>query len=587
MLLEKVLLSGNEAIARGAYEAGARLVAAYPGTPSTEIAETAATFKEMYTEWSPNEKVALEVATGAALAGAWSMAAMKHVGLNVASDPLMTVAYMEIDGALVLVSADDPGMWSSQNEQDNRYWARFAKIPLLEPSDSQEAKDLTVEAFRLSHEFHAPVLIRTTTRLSHTRCPVTLLERAIVAQGPGPGQRLTLVPEKTVMIPANAKRRHPLVEQRLEALAAAAEASPFNRVENPDGAGPAFITSGIPYTYVKEAFPGSPVLKLGFSYPLPLKLIREFAAGRKEVYVIEELDPLVETELRAAGIPVTGKDRLTKVDEYSTTMLQQAFGKPAAPAPKPVPGLPPRPPLLCAGCPHRGVLYALALQKAVVLGDIGCYTLGVVKPLETVHSCTCMGASIGHAHGMEKALGREVTGKVVAMIGDSTFFHSGMTPLLGVAYNNGSTKTVIVDNRTTAMTGHQGNPGSGLDAHGNPTKQADLVALVKALGIDDVTVIDPYDLKTTKAAVKRLLESDAPAVVISRRECALLRTAQRRPAAVASKDICTACGLCLKLGCPALYKADCKTQVDVTLCNGCTMCIQVCPFGAIKEGDPQ
>ena len=587
MLLEKVLLSGNEAIARGAFEAGARLVAAYPGTPSTEIAEMAATFKEMYTEWSPNEKVALEVAGGAALAGAWSLAAMKHVGVNVASDPLMTMAYMEIEGALVLVSADDPGMWSSQNEQDNRYWARFAKIPMLEPSDSQEAKELTVEAFKLSHEFHCPVLIRTTTRLAHTRCPVTLQDRVTVPQGPGPGEKLTLIPERTVMIPANAKRRHPVVERRLEALAASADKSPFNRIENPDGPGPAFITSGIPYAYVKEAFPESPVLKLGFSYPLPMGLVREFVAGRKEVCVIEELDPLVETELRAAGLAVTGKDRLSKIDEYSTTMLQKAFGLPTPPVRTPVPGLPPRPPLLCAGCPHRGVLYALALQKAVVLGDIGCYTLGVMKPLDTVHSCTCMGASIGHGHGMEKALGPKVTSKVVAMIGDSTFFHSGMTPLLGVAYNNGSSKVVIVDNRTTAMTGHQGNPGSGFDARGNPTKQTDLVALVKALGIDDVTVIDPYDLKTTRAVVKRVMESDAPAVIISRRECALLRTALRRPPAVADKETCTACGICMKLGCPALYKVGGKTQVDVTLCNGCTMCVQVCPSGAIKEGETQ
>jgi indolepyruvate ferredoxin oxidoreductase alpha subunit len=576
-------MSGNEAIARGAYEAGARLLAGYPGTPSTEIIEAAAAYREMYSEWSPNEKVAMEVAIGACLGGAWAMVTMKHVGLNVAADPLMSVSYMHLEGALVVVTADDPGMWSSQNEQDNRVFARFAKIPMFEPSDSQEAKDMTILAFQLSHQFHAPVLVRTTTKLSHTRCPVKMGERADVPQGPGPGGKIVLKPELTVMIPANARMRHPVVEQRLLDLRRVTEGSPLNLIDNPAADGPAFVTSGVPYTYVREAFPHAPVLKLGMSYPVPVETVRGFVASHKETYVIEELDPLVETELRAEGIAVKGKDLLTRVGEYNAPMLLRAIAGDQTPEPEGATGLPPRPPQLCAGCPHRGVFYVLAGKKAMPLGDIGCYTLAVTKPLEAVYSCTCMGASIGHAHGMEKALGKDITKNIVAVIGDSTFFHSGITPLLNVVYNKGVSKVIIVDNRTTAMTGHQGNPGTGLDARGEKAPEVDLVALVKALGIADVTVIDPYDLQATKAAIDRVMSKEEPAVIISRRECALLRTAERRPPVQALADGCRACGLCFKLGCPALYKVAGKTTVDAGLCNGCSMCVQVCPFGALKE----
>ena len=578
-----VLMSGNEAIARGAYEAGARLIAGYPGTPSTEIIESAVAYPEIYCEWSSNEKVAMEVGVGAAIAGAWAMVTMKHVGLNVAADPLMTVCYMDIPGALVVITADDPGMWSSQNEQDNRTFARLAKIPMFEPSDSQEAKDMTVAAFELSHKYGVPVLIRTTTRLAHTRCEVKTCPRKEFHQGPEEGERIVLDPKETVMIPAHARARHPIIEDRLLDLASASDTHPCNRVENEGASGPAFITSGIPYQYVKEAFPEAAVLKLGMSYPLPQGLIREFCSAHKDVIVVEELDPLVETEILAMGHKVRGKELLPRVGEHDSTMLVGAVQGKEPEIPSPEGGLPPRPPQLCAGCPHRGVFYCLSGLKSLVLGDIGCYALGGMKPLEAVHYTTCMGASIGAAHGLEKAFGKEIAHNTVAVIGDSTFFHSGMPSLLNVAYNSSSVKLIILDNRTTAMTGHQGNPGSGIDATLQPAPEVDLVALVKALGIPHVSVADPYDLKDTKEKIKEALDCSGPAVVIANRECALLKTAERRPPITADKDLCRQCGLCFKLGCPAIFKDEGKAQVDPSLCNGCTMCVQVCPFGALKE----
>jgi indolepyruvate ferredoxin oxidoreductase, alpha subunit len=579
-----VLLSGNEAIARGAYEAGAHLIAGYPGTPSTEIIETAAQFQEVYSEWSPNEKVAVEVAIGAALSGGWAMATMKHVGLNVAADPLMTVSYMRIKGALVIVSADDPGMWSSQNEQDNRTYARFAKIPMYEPSDSQEAKDMTIAAFRLSHDFEVPVLLRTTTALAHTRCPVTLGERTMVDNSPPLGEKVTFNPMETVMIPGWAKLRHPKVEARLKDLVSCSVESPFNRIENDGNKGPAFITSGVPYEYVKDAFPDAPVLKLGFSYPLPVPLVEAFVEKHSPTYVIEELDPLMETELRARGINVRGKEMLTMLGEYSVSMLKEAFGGIKDEVPVAALGLPPRPPLLCAGCPHRGLFWALAGRKSLVFGDIGCYTLSVMKPLEATHAVACMGASISMAHGLEKALGREHSRNVVGVIGDSTFFHSGMTALLNLTYNRGMSKIVIADNSTTAMTGHQGNPGSGLNSHGQASPTVEIENVVHALGIKNVEVVDPYHLKETKAKIDAMMALDEPGVIISRRPCALLRSVKRGTPPDTVADKCKKCGLCHKLGCPGLGKdALGKTRIDANLCNGCTMCVQVCPFGAITE----
>ncbi len=583
-MAKTALMSGNEAIARGAYEAGARLVVGYPGTPSTEIVEAARAYEEMYSEWSVNEKVAMEVAIGAALAGSWAMVTMKHVGLNVAADPLMTVSYMHITGALVIVSADDPGMWSSQNEQDNRTYARFARIPMFEPSDSQEAKDMVCEAFRLSNRFNVPVLVRVTTKLSHTRCPVKPGVRQHVHQGPEKGKKVSLDPALCVMIPANARKRHPVVEQRLVTLAEYAEKSEWNRIEEGRVDAPAFISSGIPYQYVKEAFPESSVLKLGLSYPLPLGVIREFAKKAKKLYVVEELDPLVETELRAAGVSVEGKDLLPRVGEHSVSLLKHAISGAKGEPPVPAKGVPPRPPLLCAGCPHRGVFHALRGKKSLVFGDIGCYSLGVMKPLEALHSCTCMGAGIGHAHGLEKALGSELASNSVAVIGDSTFFHSGITALLNSVYNGGKSKVIILDNKTTAMTGHQANPGTGQDLKGNAAPSANLEQLVRSLGVKHVFTVDPYDLKRTKEAIDKALELDECAVIISERECALLKSAERRPAAVGVPELCRECGLCHKLGCPALFKIDGKAAVDNTLCNGCEMCVQVCPFGALKGG---
>lgn len=577
-----VLLSGNEAIARGAYEAGVRVVAGYPGTPGTEVVEAASQYTEVYTEWSTNEKVALEVGIGCALGGRNALVVMKHVGLNVAADPLMTVSNMRLNGAIVIVSADDPGMWSSQNEQDNRMYARFAKIPMFEPADSQEALDMTVAAFRLSRQYGLPVLIRTTTRLAHTRCPVVCGKRSEVVHAtttPGP----TLDPKETVMIPAHARALRPSVEQRLFELGEEADRHRHNIVVNRGAAGRAFITSGLAYQYVREAFRDSAVLKLGLSYPLATRLIKEFCTQHEDVYVIEELEPLMQTEIRAMGFRVKGKELLTSIGEYSSGYLQQAIlGKPAQRAEQ-EPDLPPRPPQLCAGCPHRGLFWALSLRKTLTFGDIGCYTLAVNKPLEAVHSCTCMGASMGHAHGMQKALGEDATRNHVAVLGDSTFFHSGITGLLNAVYNNGCTKLVIADNRTTAMTGHQGNPGSGLSAMKDTTPETDIEALVRALGVKNVNVVDPYDLEATRRAVDRMMDDESVSVLISRRECALLKTAETRPPVLAVPDACRECGICFGLGCPALHKIDGKAAVDASLCNGCTMCVQVCPFGALEE----
>ena len=493
----KVLMSGNEAIARGVYEAGVRFAAAYPGTPSTEILEEFSRYEGVYAEWSPNEKVAVEVAIGAALAGEKALAVMKHVGVNVAADPIFTVSYTGTNGALVIVSADDPSLHSSQNEQDNRNYAKFAKIPMLEPADAQEAKEFVKLAFAISEKFDTPVFLRSTTRVSHSKSLVTLTE-------PLPHQDKTAItykPEKFVMVPALARLRRIEVEKRLVKLRDFAETFSENKMEiNDQDVG--IITAGMPYNYAKDVFPNYSYLKLGMVYPLPEKLIREFAAMVKKIFVVEELDPFLEEQIKAMGIKVIGKEIFPYTNEFDPGIIENAITKATKPSTASVQNIPSRPPNLCPGCPHRGLFYTLGKMKVFVTGDIGCYTLSFMKPLEGLHSCICMGASIGMAHGMSKALKEKGKGKIVGVIGDSTFIHSGITPLLNMAYNKSNALIIICDNSTTAMTGMQEHPGTGYTLLGEKTKQLDLKVLVSALCIDNIRIIDPYDLKETRSAIK-------------------------------------------------------------------------------------
>lgn len=602
----KVLLQGNEAIARGAWEAGARVAAGYPGTPSTEIVETMASYDGMYVEWSPNEKVALEVAIGACLGGARSIACMKHVGVNVAADPLMTVAYMGINAGLVLVSADDPGMHSSQNEQDNRWYGKSARLPVLEPADSREAKDFTAAAFEISEEYDTPVILRTTTRISHARSPVELGERRMPADRP-----YRRDPLKNVMLPAHARMRKPLTENRLQYLARFAETSPLNRLEWPEGLGAGkaprgFVTGGIAYQYVREAFPDDPVFKLGMSYPLPVAALKRFAERVGTLYVVEELDPFWEAELRWQGLEPIGKQVFPIHGELSATLVKQgvaqwerALGGEEAQSPDisaeselgddkgpPVPVLPPRPPVLCPGCPHRAVFHVLRKLRLTVTGDIGCYTLGALPPLSAMDTCTCMGASIGGAIGMRRALPPGEAERVVAVIGDSTFVHSGITALIDAVYNRTPIALLILDNETTAMTGHQGHPGSGLDARRQESPRLSLEALVQACGVTRLAVVDPGDIGSLEAAVKEaLLPDTGPAVVIARRPCVLLPGARRRPKPVAfDAKKCTECGACFRIGCPALGREGKRPEVQDELCVDCGQCGAVCPAGALGGG---
>lgn len=589
----KLLLSGNEAIARGAYECGVSFAAGYPGTPSTEIMEEFARYEGVYAEWSPNEKVALEVGIGAALAGAKAMVVMKHVGVNVAADPLFTASYTGTNGSLVVVTADDPSLHSSQNEQDNRNYAKFAKIPMLEPADAQEAKDYVKEAFTISREFDTPVFLRSTTRLSHSKAVVVMGEPA----GPDDTTGIRFDAEKYVMVPANARRRRVEVERRMEKLRAFAETFPLNRMEI-GRSDVGIITAGMPYNYSKEVFPDYSYLKLGMVYPLPAGLIREFARRVARIYVVEELDPFIEEQVRALGIEVTGKAIFPYTGEFDPGVIEEAItgSKSASGGPSCI-DIPPRPPNLCPGCPHRGLFYVLGKLKAFVHGDIGCYTLSFMKPLEGLHSTICMGASIGMAHGMSKALRDKGKGRVVGVIGDSTFIHSGITALLNMAYNRSDAVIVICDNRTTAMTGMQDHPGTGYTLQGMKTKELDFVALAAALGIDNVRVVDPYDLKGTREAMREELAKDGPSLVISRRACVLFkrdRLRDRKSFRIEAEN-CTGCQACLGLGCPALsWKAFEGTQplkkrknqkgvavIDKTLCAGCTICRQVCKTGAI------
>jgi indolepyruvate ferredoxin oxidoreductase alpha subunit len=596
----KELLAGNEAIARGAYEAGVRVAAAYPGTPSTEILENLAKYDVVYSEWSPNEKVALDVAIGAAYAGSRSMAVMKHVGLNVAADAFFYASMTGMEAGLVLVCADDPNMFSSQNEQDNRNYAKFARVPCLEPSDSQEAKDMVGVALDMSEQFDGPVMLRVTTRISHSDTVVELGERTAVEPAEPPEYRIDRA--KYVMVPGNARRRHPVVEERVAKVKAFAEAFDYNRVEMGDTS-LGIVAAGVAYQYAKEVFPGASILKLGMTYPLPEQMIREFAAQVDRLVVVEELDPFIENEIKLMGIEVEGKDIFPICGELDPTVVRKCAvvaglltalsdSPPlrGGDGPKGQGGpvkLPPRPPLLCPGCPHRGLFVTTNKLKVVVSGDIGCYTLGFLPPLSALHTCGCMGASIGQAHGVSKA---GIAQKHVAVIGDSTFFHTGMPALLNVAYNQSDTVVIIVDNRTTAMTGHQQHPGTGTTLMGQPTVSVEFDDLAKAMGIERVHTVDPYDLKAVEAALRDCLDNPGPAVVVSRRECALLPAARKKWMTLAvNEERCNGCGLCFQVGCPAIVKGKAldektgkaKAWIDPLLCTGCEVCAQVCARGAI------
>ena len=575
----KKLLIGNAAVARGAYEAGVNVVASYPGTPSTEITEEIVKFDEVYAEWSPNEKVAAEVAIGASIGGARAMSCMKHVGLNVMADPVFTVSYTGVTGGLVFCVADDPGMHSSQNEQDSRHYAEASKIMMLEPSDSAECKDFTKRAFELSEQFDTPVFIRLSTRVSHSQSLVELEDRKEVELKPYEKNI-----GKYVMMPANAIKRHVVVEDRIAALKEFADTDAINTVEE-NGSKIGVITAGIAYMYAKEAL-GDKVdyLKLGMVYPLPEKKLLDFAKKYDTVYVIEELDPVIENHCRAIGINnIKGKDEFSLLGEYTPAMIAKAVlsetEKECVAADE---VLPMRPPVMCAGCPHRGTFYVLKKLGLTVSGDIGCYTLGAVQPLQSVDTTICMGASVSAALGMAKARGKEFNKKLVSVIGDSTFMHSGITGLVDIVYNKGNNTVIILDNSITGMTGHQQNPTTGYTIRGEETKQANLIALCKAVGVENVVVADPFDVKNFEKVVKAEVEREEPSVIIAQRPCALLKTVKYTGHCKIG-DNCKNCKLCMKLGCPAITIKDDKVVIDSTQCNGCGLCMNVCPFGAIEK----
>jgi indolepyruvate ferredoxin oxidoreductase alpha subunit len=582
-MAEKVILSGNEAIARGAWEAGVRLASAYPGTPSTEILENIATYKDIYSEWAPNEKVALEVGVGSAIAGARTLVAMKHVGVNVAADALFTLSYTGVGGGLVLVSADDPAMHSSQNEQDNRNYGKFAKIPVIEPTDSQEAKDFVAIALDISDRFDTPVLFRTTTRISHSKSIVNFGKRREAERQPALEKN---VPKYT-MLPAFARQRHPLVEERLGKLRAYAEETPLNRVEMRDPA-IGIITHGISYQNVREALPQASVLRLGMTYPLPEKMIRDFAAQVDKLYIVEELDPFIEEQVRLMGVTVHhGKDILHLCGEFSPALIRARLTGSAPKLPPAAEGLPARPPAFCPGCSHRGIFTVLKKLKVFVSGDIGCYTLGALPPIQALHSCVCMGASIGMAHGMSHVLPEtdDLSQKTVAVIGDSTFWHSGMTGLLDAIYNKGTSVVMILDNRTTGMTGGQENPGTGKTLMGEDTIAADITALCRAFGMPAVAEVDPYNLKDIEDTLRAELAKPELSVVVAKAPC-VLRYRVSKPPLQVDPEKCTGCKRCLQVSCNALDLVEegekSYVQIDQNLCVGCTICQQVCKFDAIS-----
>ena len=580
--MEKHLLSGNEAIARGAYEAGVKVCSAYPGTPSTEIFENLPQYKDaLYCEWAPNEKVATEVAYGAAIGGARSLTAMKHVGLNVAADPLFTAAYNGVNSGFVIVTADDPSMHSSQNEQDNRRYARFAKVALIEPSDSQECIDFMKEAYRISERFDMPVIFRTTTNISHSKSLVTFSEREEAE--PIPYTRNT---RKFNCAPANAYRNHPKVEQNLKALEEYGCTCPINKLELRGGK-LGVITAGIAYQYAKDVFPeDTSFLKLGLTNPLPMKLIRDFASKVEKLYVIEELEGLMEEQLKAAGIDCVGKELVSNLYELNPQRLREMlFG--VKPETKALPVNPvSRPPTLCPGCPHRGFFYTMSKGKDfVIAGDIGCYTLGANPPLNALDTCICMGAGFSAGMGMSKAF--DVTGqkkKVFGVVGDSTFFHSGMTGAAEILYNKGNIIPVVLDNHITGMTGHQDNPGSGYTLQGEMAAAIKIEDVLRAFGYQNVIIVDPQDLKAMQKAVDDALASEVPAAIIARRPCLLIKRIKHDIGqCVVDTDKCIGCRMCLKVGCPAVMVKGKKSSIDPTQCVGCTLCAQVCPVGAISR----
>ncbi|HOV89495.1 MAG TPA: indolepyruvate ferredoxin oxidoreductase subunit alpha [Syntrophorhabdaceae bacterium] len=601
--MKKEIMQGNAAIARGAWEAGLKVAAAYPGTPSSEILrEFAEKYPDIYAEWSPNEKVAVEVASGAAIAGVRAMASMKHVGLNVAADPLMTLSYTGVKAGLVIVVADDPNVHSSQNEQDSRNWARFGKVPMLEPGDAQECKDFTKIAFDISEEFDTPVLLRTETRVAHSDSPVVLEDRVESKIVPGLDPKEA---PKYVMVPVNVRVRRKVVEERMKRLEEYANTFKYNTMEiNDTSVG--VISSGVSYLYTKEVFPEWSYLKLGMVWPLPKKLIADFAKKVKKIVIVEELDPFFETEIKAMGIKVWhGKDAIPNMYELSPEIVEKALKGKKYKEPKirvKPEDLPRRPPNLCAGCSHRPLFYALKKLGAFVFGDIGCYTLATAPPLQALHTTICMGAGVGQAHGAMKALGKEWLGKVVAVLGDSTFLHGGVTPLMDVVYNKGNSTTIVLDNRITGMTGHQEHPGTGFTARQEPTNMVDYAELGKALGVKSIRYVDPYNIKETMEVIKEEMNKDEPSLILCKDSpCMLLRRAKplerfKYPFYVVDTDKCRGCKMCLEINCPAIswkegegqtkdgHKRKGTAYINREQCVGCEVCAQVCKFEAIVPG---
>lgn len=572
----KELMLGNKAVARGLYEAGCKVISSYPGTPSTEITEEAAAYKEVYCEWAPNEKVALEVAHGATLGGVRAACAMKHVGLNVAADPLFTISYQGLNAGLVVCVADDPGMHSSQNEQDSRHYAIAAKLPMLEPSDSEESRVFAKKAFEMSEKFNTPVLLKMVTRVSHSQSIVDTEERVEPAQVP-------YVKDPTkVMMTLNSRNAHVRVEQRTKDLIEYAENCEFNRVEMGKDTSVGIITDSTSYQYAREVLgEDACILKLGLINPLPEKLIKDFAAKVDKVVVLEELDPIIENHCKQLGIKVSGKDTFPICGEFSQNLVRECLGMEVPDHMSIDENLPARPPVMCAGCPHRGIFYILKKKKCMVYGDIGCYTLGAVAPLNAMDLNVCMGASCSGLHGFNKAMGEAGESNSVGVIGDSTFIHSGMTGITDISYNMSNSTVIILDNSITGMTGHQQNPTTGKNLRGEPAGKVDLEALCKALGFNRVRVVDPYDLKAVEEAVTEELAAKEPSIIISRRPCVMIKGTVHKPPISVDEDKCVGCKQCMSIGCPAIAVKDKKAHIDPTLCIGCKVCSQMCKFGAI------
>lgn len=574
----KQLMLGNEAVARGLYEAGCEFVSSYPGTPSTEVTEAAAKYSEIYAEWAPNEKVSMESAFGASLAGHRSFCGMKHVGLNVAADPLFTLSYTGVNAGMVICVADDPGMHSSQNEQDSRHYALAAKVPMLEPADSAEALEFTKLAYELSEEYDTPVIVKMCTRVAHSQSIVETAPRTEYTR------EYKKDIAKYVMMPGNAKRRHPVVEERTAKLVQYAETADINRVEKGESTEMGFITSSTSYQYIKEVFGDKyPVMKLGMIWPLPVEKIKAFASSVKKLVVVEELDSFIETHCRNIGVDCIGKEKFSLIDELSQGKVAAAMGMEAEKGITLGENIPPRPPVMCAGCPHRGLFYVLKKNKLNVLGDIGCYTLGAVAPLSALDSTICMGASVSGIHGFCKSSKGEMDANTVAVIGDSTFMHSGITGLVNIAYNNSNSTVIIVDNSITGMTGHQHNPTTGFNLKGDPSAKIDLETLCRAVGINRVTVVDPYNLAECERVIREELKASEPSVIISRRPCALLKNVKHAGPVSIDSSKCKGCGACMKIGCPAISMENGTAKIDTTQCTGCSVCTQLCRFDVFGE----